>query len=429
MNFYEPINIPINLGKNELSPECAYFLGAIFSADESFVYGGKRYWLAPVRHNFGPVIDKEIKEHMQLLQQIIGRANGKILTRDEMKARSWFDSGNIRRAFTTKQGFAAIFESKENITINSFIDDVKIAIDKSSYEVMQAFIVGVFDGRSAVDRNKKNNQIRYLALDCENLAVANYLRTLLDKIGIEYNYNTSRDRLEGGLPRKEQLRIQGNNIPLFMEKVGFISPLKFGLIRSMLNPQLLVHIDNKVLWGLKTLSSQPQTEDVFEYITPYVQEVEDALDEQLMKDIDENVLDEEVSDVSYAGIPKEKTELMETKGRKTYRRDRRVAINALMLADNKCEIDANHPSFIRKNSNSLYFEPHHLVPVGFHEMFPVSIDVEENIVSLCSNCHNQLHYGKEIKPLLTELYKARKEMLHSVGINISLQELFKMYNA
>lgn len=38
-------------------------------------------------------------------------------------------------------------------------------------------------------------------------------------------------------------------------------------------------------------------------------------------------------------------------------------------------------------------EPHHLIPLQYHEEFEWSLDVEANVVSLCSECHNQIHYG------------------------------------
>ena len=423
MKFYETINLPIALGKKELSPESAYFLGAIFSANESFLHNGKRYWLAPVRHNYGQVTDAEINEHMQILQQIIGRANGIIMTRDEMKANKWFGSESIMRAFATKQGFAAVFESEESTTIDSFFSDVRLAMSKSPKEVIQAFVAGAFDGRFS-----KDGELRYLSLDCENPNVANYLRALLDGTGIKCNYNTARERLEGGRPRKNQLRIKRASIPVFMEKVGIVSPFKFELIRSMLAPNLFTHIDNGVLWGLKTLSTEPQEGNVFDYLTPEEQEIEDVFDTQLVNGITEYIANGDTS-FTYSGTPKIKSELLEMKGRQTYRRDRSVSANALLLAEYKCEIDKQHPSFVRKNSHLLYSEPHHLVPVSFHKMFPVSLDIEENIVSLCSNCHNQLHYGKEIKPLLAKLYDERKDLLSLVGVDISLQELYKMYNA
>ena len=428
MNSYQPIDIPIDIGGNELSPECAYFLGAIISADESFIYQNKRYWLAPVRHNFGLDIDKQIQEHMQLLQQIIGRANGQILTRNEMKAQRWFNSNVLANAFQTKQGFAAVFESKVTTTIDSFIDEVKSAISRSLPEVVQAFIVGAFDGRSAVDRNSKNNQIRYLALDCENLAAADCIISLLENLEIDCNYNTSRDRLEGGRPRKPQLRIHGKNMPMFMEQIGFVSTLKFDYVRSMLAQALFVHNNNRKLWGLKTLSVAPQTEEPFAHITPEMQELEDSLDDALLGAVFSYTYQGDPN-FSYAGMPKVKSTPVDVKGRKAYKRDRKVSLNALVLANHKCEIDENHPSFVRKNTILPYSEPHHLVPLSFFEQFPVSLDVEENVVSLCSNCHNQLHYGKNIKPLLHKLYEERKELLHLAGIDVTLQELFKMYNA
>ncbi len=67
--------------------------------------------------------------------------------------------------------------------------------------------------------------------------------------------------------------------------------------------------------------------------------------------------------------------------------------------------------------------------MGFSDRFDVSLDIEENIVSLCSNCHNQLHYGRDIRHLLDALFDARKELLSAAGINITIEELYAMYDA
>jgi len=428
MNLYQPINIPIALGKQILTPECAYFLGAILSANESFVYEGKRYWLAPVRHNPKKDIDitQEINEHMQFLQQMIGRANGRIYTKNDLHKNNWFGATNIMNAFKSKLGFTTIFESDESTTIDAFFDDATMAIDNSSPTIVQAFIVGAFDGRSTPDQNMKTNQIRYLTLDCQHQGVASYLRTLLEKYGIDTNYNKSRERIEGGEPRKHQLRINGRNIPLFMEKIGIVSPNKFEQIRSTLDSALNIHVENNILWGLKTLTEFPQAGDVLEFFSQETVETEDSLDYDLLKEVNYTVGD---PNFNYSGTPKRKADLVDMKGRQIYRRDRKVSANALTIAENLCEIDRAHPSFVRKNSDFPYSEPHHLIPVAFHEMFTVSLDIEENIVSLCSNCHNQLHYGKDITPLLVKLYEQRADLLRSVGIDVSLQELLKMYNA
>ena len=108
-------------------------------------------------------------------------------------------------------------------------------------------------------------------------------------------------------------------------------------------------------------------------------------------------------------------------------RSRKIAENALILANFKCEIDNEHFTFIRKNQNIPYTEAHHLVPLAYAELFNCSLDVEENIVSLCSTCHNQIHYGKDAELLIRKLYASRKELLRDAGIILSEQELLEMY--
>lgn len=134
-----------------------------------------------------------------------------------------------------------------------------------------------------------------------------------------------------------------------------------------------------------------------------------------------------VDGFEYSGEPKEKAAPVYMNGHKTYPRDRQTAINALVHANYECEVDVNHPTFIRKKSDKKYTEPHHLIPMAFSDEFDVSLDVEENIVSLCSNCHNQIHYGKDADVLLRKLYEERKDALTNVGIKITLERLLVMY--
>lgn len=155
-------------------------------------------------------------------------------------------------------------------------------------------------------------------------------------------------------------------------------------------------------------------------------EVEEKEDNSLIEELKQaNVGSAE--GFEYNGEPKEKAAPVYTNGHKTYPRDRQTAINALAHANYECEIDTNHPTFIRKKSDKKYTEPHHLIPMAFSDEFDVSLDVEENIVSLCSNCHNQIHYGKDADVLLRKLYEERKNALASAGIIITLERLLEMY--
>lgn len=111
-----------------------------------------------------------------------------------------------------------------------------------------------------------------------------------------------------------------------------------------------------------------------------------------------------------------------------YPRSKTVSRNALKMAEYKCEVDPEHKLFIRKNSDVNYTEPHHLVPLSAYTDFPnINLDREQNVVSLCSNCHNQLHYGKDIEEMLFDLYIKRKDLLITVGIDVSFEQLKDYY--
>lgn len=156
-------------------------------------------------------------------------------------------------------------------------------------------------------------------------------------------------------------------------------------------------------------------------------EIEKAIDATLASDISDVTIDSSASAFVHKGKPKKRTSPVEVKGHKTYPRDRNVALNALSYAGYVCEVDKNHESFIRKNSNEKYTEPHHLIPMRFSDEFEHSLDVEENIVSLCSNCHNQIHYGRDAHELIEKLYEQRKVLLKKVGLEITLAKLLRMY--
>ena len=131
---------------------------------------------------------------------------------------------------------------------------------------------------------------------------------------------------------------------------------------------------------------------------------------------------------SYSDVLKPKPKLVENKFNKVYKRNKAVAINALGIANFSCEIDKKHKTFKRKKDGVPYTEPHHLIPMAFQDEFDFSIDIEENIVSLCSNCHNEIHYGENARELITKLYYERKSLLEKKNIYISLIKLLSYYD-
>lgn len=111
-------------------------------------------------------------------------------------------------------------------------------------------------------------------------------------------------------------------------------------------------------------------------------------------------------------------------------RDENVKKKALKRANYRCEYDNNHLTFIKKIDGNNYTEVHHLIPLElqFLDKFKdVNLDCLANTVSLCSNCHNQIHYGIDIYDILLRLYNERKSELETEGIAISFEELLEFY--
>lgn len=110
-----------------------------------------------------------------------------------------------------------------------------------------------------------------------------------------------------------------------------------------------------------------------------------------------------------------------------YKRDKTMAIGALEKAEYRCEYDKDHESFISRKTNKPYMEAHHLIPMEFQHRFIDSIDREENIICLCSRCHNEIHYGVDREIIIKKLFKQRKETLVKAGVDITIDTLLEMY--
>ncbi|MGL4875799.1 MAG: MrcB family domain-containing protein [Clostridium sp.] len=116
-------------------------------------------------------------------------------------------------------------------------------------------------------------------------------------------------------------------------------------------------------------------------------------------------------------------------GSKHWTRNAVTAARALASEDFKCVFNQTHTSFISKTTGKPYMEPHHLIPLSNQGNFYVSLDVEANIVSLCSHCHNCVHYGIDTDKysILNKLFHDRISRLNACGINITFDELLNLY--
>ena len=110
-----------------------------------------------------------------------------------------------------------------------------------------------------------------------------------------------------------------------------------------------------------------------------------------------------------------------------YKIDPANSRRAIIDSGYSCEVDVKHKSFTRKDGVHTYTEAHHLIPRSCQGEFEYSLDVPANIVSLCSNCHNWLHYGIGFDDILKKLYDERAERLKAVGLDITFKQLKGYY--
>lgn len=243
-------NAGIKTKTKYLTPELAYFIGGIYAADESVPTSDKLYWAAPVRHNSQYATITQITEHFDYVSEISEKVGGYIQMKESIIG-TVLDSGKNK----TLLGFSTFFESTGLTDLYEEIPNLKTVLFNSDQVVKKAFILGVIDGRGTPDINKKKGGIRYISLDCPNNDIGDFLFEVFQNSGLECNYNTARDRKEGGNPRKPQLRIR--NIEYYMKNFGYISPCKYRKIKEQYH---LVYgsaneIDgSSLLSGLKYLS-------------------------------------------------------------------------------------------------------------------------------------------------------------------------------
>ena len=138
----------------------------------------------------------------------------------------------------------------------------------------------------------------------------------------------------------------------------------------------------------------------------------------------ELVIKQEIEEAEYQSPePKKKTS-----SSNSWVRNPKIRAKALKKANYRCEVDGSHETFII--DKHYFMEGHHLIPMEYQELYPEqSLDIEENIVSLCPNCHRAIHYASvgDKFDLLTELYERRKDTLPK-KIDINLETLQSFYD-
>lgn len=149
-------------------------------------------------------------------------------------------------------------------------------------------------------------------------------------------------------------------------------------------------------------------------------DADDVAERELLHDIIEYPPTGDTND--YTPVPEMKKPPQIINDKVVPSRDKRRSSNALARAGFLCEYDNSHPLFLRKKMPINYTEPHHLIPLQFDELFENSLDVEANIVSLCSHCHNLIHYGADVEKVIRKLWEAREDELRKAGLCMTIND-------
>lgn len=88
-----------------------------------------------------------------------------------------------------------------------------------------------------------------------------------------------------------------------------------------------------------------------------------------------------------------------------------------------CQINHEHITFISNKTN--YVEGHHIVPIFQQKNYEFNLDDVNNIISLCPNCHREIHSADNKDKIINTLYNLNIRYMETN--NISLNDLHKMY--
>ena len=113
----------------------------------------------------------------------------------------------------------------------------------------------------------------------------------------------------------------------------------------------------------------------------------------------------------------------------SWSRDANMAFTALDNANFKCENDTQHETFISVRTGNQFVEAHHLIPMEYQGEFSVSIDVPENIISLCPNCHRAFHNSIALNQenLISKFYEKRSSLFKERDIETTREKIFEYY--
>ncbi len=150
--------------------------------------------------------------------------------------------------------------------------------------------------------------------------------------------------------------------------------------------------------------------------------------------IDNDVIesDDELNDIN--DIHRKPERGVDGNGRKRFKTQKKIRDSVLEKANYLCDCNDSRHFYFESVELNNYVEGHHIVPMNRQQEYyfdgSINLDIPNNIVPLCPNCHCQIHLGSRQARLkiISELYVRNKAKLLSFNHNLTLAILASYYN-
>jgi len=150
--------------------------------------------------------------------------------------------------------------------------------------------------------------------------------------------------------------------------------------------------------------------------------------------IDDDVIesDDELDNIN--DIHRKPERGVDSNGRKRFKTQKKIRDSVLEKAKYLCDCNDSKHFYFESVELNNYVEGHHIVPMNRQQEYyfdsSINLDIPNNIVPLCPNCHCQIHLGSRQARLkiISELYVRNKAKLLSFNPNLTLAILASYYN-
>ena len=154
----------------------------------------------------------------------------------------------------------------------------------------------------------------------------------------------------------------------------------------------------------------------------------------IISPIDDDTIesDDDLDDV--ADIHRKPEKGVDGTGRKRFKTQKKVRDEVLRQASYLCNCHDKRHFYFESVDLHNYVEGHHIVPMNRQEEYyfdkDINLDIPNNIVPLCPNCHCQIHLGSRQAriQIISELFVRNKAKLLSFDPNLTLSLLASYYN-